>query len=572
MSVTVVQATRNPALTTGQYGTDRTNTNSSETVLNTGNVNSASFGKLFSWQVDGYIFAQPLYVPDLNGKNVVFVATMNNTVYAFDSANSGATPIWKTSLGAPVSVNSVSCPILNNGSEGPSLGILSTPVIDPGTNTLYAVSSNPGNGGYVMNLYGINILTGAVTQGPVQIAGPNGSTVQRTGLVLANGNVYAAFGSCGNDSGSYHGTVEAFKKTTLAQTGTIFNDSSSGNGGGIWQSGASGVVDGSGNLYYNTGNETDSQSAGVYSSSVIKLSGSGSLSAVYTPSNVSYLNQYDLDLSSAGPLQIPGGSGPLVSGGKEGVIYLLKESDMSLLQSFQATATCTTPASGLCHQIRHLAFWNNMLYVWGGGDIVRAYAYSNSAFSTTPAWTQNITLNDYRWSPVAVSANGADTTSGVLWATTDSGIVYAFNATTGAQLWNSGQNSARDGLSATAKFGIPTVINGRVYIASNACTPNQTCSGVNQVAVYGLLPPADFTISTNPPSQTITPGGSTTYTATITPVSGFNGDRLAPRLCRPAIRCNGFFQSLADRRRYGILNSEDHQQQFRRARQRHVDD
>ncbi len=522
LPVTVVQAARNPAITTSQYGPDRASANTSETALNVSNVNPQSFGKLFSWQVDGYIFAQPLYVPNLNGKNLVFVATMNNSVYAFDAASSGSTPIWKTSLGPPVSSNTLSCPIFNNGSEGPALGILSTPVIDAGTNTLYAVSSNPGNGGYVMNLYGINILTGAVTQGPVQVAGPTGTTVQRTGLVLANGNIYMSFGSCGNDSGAYHGTVEAFNEATLAQANTGFNDTSSGNGGGIWQSGGAAVVDGSGNLYYNSGNETNGNTSGVQSSSVLKLSGNASLSASFTPSNVSYLNYYDLDISSAGPLQIPG-SGLLVSGGKEGVIYLLRESDMSLLQSFQATSVCSTPTSGLCHQIHHLAFWNNMLYVWGGEDMLRAYAYSNGAFNTTPAWTQNITLVDYRWAPLAVSANGADTSTGILWATADTGVVYAFNATTGAQLWSSNQNSARDGLSATAKFVIPTVINGRVYIASNACTPGQTCTGVNQIAVYGLLPPSDFTISATPASQTLTPGGSTTYTATITPVNGFNG-------------------------------------------------
>lgn len=155
--------------------------------------------------------------------------------------------------------------------------------------------------------------------------------------------------------------------------------------------------------------------------------------------------------------------------------------------------------------------------------MLRAYAYSGGKFTTTPVWTQNIILTDYRWSPLAVSANGTNTTTGILWATTDTGIVYAFNATTGATLWSSSQNPARDGLTATAKFGIPTVINGRVYIASNSCTPSQTCSGVNQIAVYGMLPPADFTISATPGSQTITPGNSTTYTATITPVSGFTG-------------------------------------------------
>ncbi len=513
--------TQNPAITTAQYNNSRTGANTSETILNTSNVNAVSFGKLSSWSVDGYVFAQPLYLPALNingaTRNVLFVATMNNSIYAFDTAQPGSAPLWQTQFGPAVTNIGQYCPVFGQ-SNGYELGILSTPVIDTSTNTIYAVTSNPGNGGYYLNLHAINLLTGQDKTSPVPIVPFTDTLVQRPGLLLGNGNIYAALGNCGPDAGPYNGTVVVSNKSSLAQVG-MFNATPNGIQGGIWQSGGGPVMDSSGNVYFNTGNETPSGSD--YSSSVMKLSPSGAVLAHFTPSNAAALNQYDLDIASSGPIQIPGNL--LVSGGKEGVGYLLQESNMSLVggSNFQLTQLCSPLVFSGCYQIHQLAFWNNILYVWGGSDILRTYVYSNNAFSPGRQ-NSSVPIPDYAGSPLAISANGTQASSGILWAVDTGSVVHAFNASNVAtELWNSNINPARDQLPSRAKFTVPTVANGRVYVASNvACTA--PCSP-GQIFVYGLLPAADFIISASPASQTILQGQSATYSVNISPQNGFTG-------------------------------------------------
>ena len=119
----------------------RSGANTTEFVLNTGNVNKSQFGLKHTYSVDGQIYAQPLYVPNLtiNGgqHNVVFVATQNDTVYAFDADGLSTSALWSTSLGTPhkVSGSSTGTPMY------PSVGVTSTPVIDPSTNTMYVFAT-----------------------------------------------------------------------------------------------------------------------------------------------------------------------------------------------------------------------------------------------------------------------------------------------------------------------------------------------------------------------------------------------------------------------------------------------
>src|SRR5690242_19631412 len=105
---------QNQAVTTVQYDNSRTGANTAEIILNTANVNALSFGKLSSWPVDGFVFAQPLYVPGLNingaVRNVLFVATMNNSIYAFDTAQPGSAPLWHMKYGPTVTNIGQYCP------------------------------------------------------------------------------------------------------------------------------------------------------------------------------------------------------------------------------------------------------------------------------------------------------------------------------------------------------------------------------------------------------------------------------------------------------------------------------
>jgi hypothetical protein len=510
----------NPAITTGQYNSSRTAANLNETILNPSNVNTSQFGKLFSWPVDGWIFAQPLYVPGVQirstSRNVVYVATMHNSVYAFDADSTSGTPLWHVNLGTSVSApTSNGCPV--SSFTGPELGILSTPVIDPSSNTLYAVAATPSGDGYVHYLHALDITSGQEQPGsPVQIQASVPGTgydsqsgtvtlsttstdIQRTALLLANGSVYAGFGNCGPDIDPWHGWVVAYSTANLSDQTVVFNSTPNGGQGGIWQSGRGLVVDASGSIYFTTGNatayttsdngittgdSTTDANNGNYPMKLIQLLPTGQFGASYPPANYAALNTYDLDFSSSGPLLIPG-TNLLVAGGKDGVIYVFDPSNLAApLQSFQATGTSTCPYSDDgCDQIHDLAFWNSTLYVWGSNDILRAYTFnaSTNQFNTS-AVSQNNTYQAGYYAPsMAISANS--TQQGILWAVTADSIVHAFNASNLAtELWNSSQNASRDGLPSFPKFVEPTVANGRVYVASHS----------NEVAIYGLLGGSSF--------------------------------------------------------------------------------
>ncbi len=533
----------NSGVTTGQYDAARTSSTSNEALLNTSDVNVNQFGKLFSWSVDGWVFAQPLYVPgiQINGaiENVVFVATMHNSLYAFDADHPSTTPLWTINLGPSVTAPTANgCPA--SSFTGPELGILGTPVIDQSTNTLYAVSAAPSGGGYIHYLHAIDIKTKQEKFGaPVQIQasvpgtgydaqsgrvtlGTASADVQRTALLLANGTIYAGFGNCGPDQDPWHGWMIGYNAANTKSQTFVFNSTPNGGQGGIWQSGRGPVVDSLGDIYFNTGNATGytSRDNGVtsgnsttdasnnnYAERFLRLTGTGQFMASYPPINYAGLNNNDLDFSSSGPLLIPG-TNLLVTGGKDGIIYLFDSSSMSApLQSFQATGTSSCPYSmDGCDQIHDLAFWNDTLYVWGSNDILRAYVFNSTTNRfNTPAASQNaIYKTGYHPASLAVSGNGTQPGTGIVWATTPDSVLHAFNAANVAsELWNSTQNSGRDALPSYPKFTEPTIANGRVYVATHS----------NQVAVYGLL--SDFTLSTSTPSVTALRGGSASFTVDV---------------------------------------------------------
>ncbi len=251
-------------VTTWHNDIGRTGQNLNETILNTTNVNSASFGKLFSQPVDGQVYAQPLYLSGItvNGAshNVVFVATEHDTVYAFDADSNGganASPLWKASMltaahGAATGATTVSANFI--GSDiSPEAGITGTPVIDPTSSTLYVVSKSMENGNAVQRLHALDVTTGLEKSGsPIAItatvAGTGNGSVngkitfdqlwenQRPALLLLNGIVYIGFAAHG-DNGPWHGWILGYNAATLKQTGA-YCASPNGTGSGFWMSGA----------------------------------------------------------------------------------------------------------------------------------------------------------------------------------------------------------------------------------------------------------------------------------------------------------------------------------------------
>jgi hypothetical protein len=550
---------------TRSYDTNRSGANLQEKILTPANVSATTFGKLFTVHTDGQIYAQPLYVSNLSiagGKhNVVFVATMLDSIYAID-ADTGA-QLWTQNYGTPITPQEVETD--QNISWNTGIGILSTPVIDPTTNIMYFVTANEsksasGDPIYQNILNAIDITTGLPVLGSVTIAGTYSTADlmkpivfdakihnQRPGLALANGNVYIAWASH-EDQGAYHGWVMAYSASTLAQT-AVYSDTTSGKQGGIWTSGQAPTVDSSGNIYISTGNGSFGKTANGLvqtGNSFVKLSPQLQLLDYFTPTNSATLNAGDQDLGSSGLLLIPN-TNYILGGGKQGILYLVNTNEMGqfnsstdqVQQEFQAVL-----GKGTSHIHGGPVFYNSavngpMTYLWGENDVLRAYPFNeiSSLINATPLATSTMTApatNNNGAMPggfLAVSANG--NTNGIVWAATPyngdathapvQGVVYAFNADTLQLLWSDKMQDARDEVGRFAKYCPPVVANGKMYIPNWGPVGNTDGSG-NLVA-YGLLPvgPTLPQLNVTVQNASMTSGGALpTFTGTVVGLT--NGD------------------------------------------------
>src|ERR1700719_1086067 len=242
---------------TNKYDNARDGLNSSETLLTASDVTSSQFGKLATYNVDGYVQAQPLYMYGLtiNGgtHNVVFVATLNDSVYAIDADTS--TLLWQTSLGTPVPSATEGCSGVTGFNQ---IGILATPVIDPNTNTMYltAKTYGTGSGPAAYALHALDVTTGFEKfGGPASITATVGTStftpinyIQRPGVLLSNGNVYLGFGSNGCDLNA-RDWMFAFSASDLSQVAVTTMQPDNSYGSSVWQAGVAPAADSSGNLF-----------------------------------------------------------------------------------------------------------------------------------------------------------------------------------------------------------------------------------------------------------------------------------------------------------------------------------
>jgi len=548
----------------------RSGQNLDETVLTTANVNSKTFGKLFSYPVDNQIYAQPLYVPNvsipgLGTHNVVYIATEGDTVYAFDADGLTPTILWSDNFTNPAEgVATISCTKAGlTCNVYPTTGITGTPVIDPTTNTMYVLVRTAEASGsatnYVQRLHALDITTGAEKfGGPVVISGQvkgtgagssNGKVLfntlhndQRPGLVLANGNVYIGW------AGNAHGWVMAYGAQTLKQI-AIFNTTPNGTLGGVWQSGNGFAVDSNGDLYLATGDGTfdANTGGGDYGDTVLKLSSTLQILSYFTPMDqdcrFTPAPNNDLDLGSGGPLIFPTQSGAfpdeIVQAGKGGSpcdlfgstyavpIYLLDRDSLGGynvtqdqdIQTVQGTihGYWSSPAYWQSATASYV-YYSGMTTETGSGDNLKQYTIRNGALSTAPvAQTPNLFVVG---STPSVSANG--TNNGIVWSIerTDilsaapgnhEAVLYAYNASSvKTELYNSRQSIQRDATGCANKFQTPTIANGKVYVGTQ-----------NELDVFGVLPSNPITpapsISTPCLSFTGTVGKtSTPQTTTLT--------------------------------------------------------
>ncbi len=514
------------SVTTGHNDIRRTGANLKETILTPRNVNLQQFGKLFTQAVKGEVSTQPLYVSKVpiagSGlHNIVYVATYDDVVYAFDADSNGgvnASPLWQVPL-----FNNASTP----GTYVSDWGVEGTPVIDLPSRTMYLVSSELQAGVALFRLHALDIRTGVEKPGaPVTIeasvagtgTGSSAGTLrfdpqyqyQRPGLLLLNGVVYLAFGSVG-DVGPWHGWLFSYDAATLRQI-DVFCTTPNGDGGGIWMggSGLAAEVDDSakpfGRMFLATGNGsyptgkpyTSSESYGM---SVLDLDLTGGKMTVtdeFTPYDALMLDSQDGDLGSGGPILLPpatldSGSAvaPLIEAGKSGMIYILDGNNLggfdhgrdNVLQELQ------TPQSGTLNWGSGVwgteAYWNGHVYYSGafpgGSSSLAAYSFANGVLSATPTSASRERFS-YPAPTPSISSNGK--TDGVVWvldshAYINGGpeVLYAYDAANLTNLlYSSNADALRDAAGPATRFVVPTIANGKVYAGAT-----------RQLDVYGLL-------------------------------------------------------------------------------------
>ncbi len=511
------------AVLTQHNDNTRSGWNDKETALTTSNVNVQQFGAVFTLTVDDQVYAQPLVVGHVSvgggDRNVVYIATVNNTLYAYDGDN--GTLYWQSSFTAPGmrpprnTDMTGACGGTYTNFSG-NIGIVGTPVIDATRGTMYFVARSTTGSTFVQYLHAVNIVDGSEVAGsPTAITATytgngdgsvNGVIAfdaqrqnQRQGLILLNGVVYVTFSShC--DWGPYHGWILGYDAATLQQQ-VVYNATPNGYAGGMWESGTGMAADAQGNLYVVTGNGTVGDAADPTSptnraESALKLTPAGStlqVASYFTPYDYQYLNDNDLDYGGMGGFLIPN-SGYYLTGAKDGTLYLLNKDDMGgylpSANQVQQVVPLGASANMHCQTAYYKGSSKEFIYIWSENDPLRAIPFDRASNLLDPQSQvvfSGVGPTGQSGAVLSVSSNGSKDGTGILWASyafsgdaehnVSPGILRAFDANdVTKELWNNRQNVSRDGAGNYAKFSSPTIANGHVYLPTFS----------NRVVVYGL--------------------------------------------------------------------------------------
>ncbi len=508
------------AVTTYHNDNYRSGVNANETILTPSNVNEVQFGKRLVLPVVGYVYGQPLYVPNVNINgtlhNVVYAVTEYDQAYAYD-ADTGQ-PLWEKNF--LISTNPTKTILPLDGGDtnclinGWQLGISSTPVIDLASNQIYMVAATKeivnGKTTYYQRMHVLDIRTGVEKlAGPsfgapitAKVPGTGAGSVdgyitfdpvqelQRSALTLANGLVYVAWAAlCDFDLA--HGWIMAFNKNSMWPSG-VFLDTADGYLGGIWQSGSGLAVDSANNLYGVTGNGLFDVNIGGsdYGDSIIRLSWTGNQPVVqdyFTPWDQGWLSSHDWDLGAGGALLLPDQPGApyphlLVQAGKEGTIDLVNRDNMGHFNPAGDTQIVQTLPRILSGGGIGSGFWgaptmwNNNIYFGTPSAPLKAFHYDPQAQQIQAQYTSATPeYFSYPGPTVSISSNG--TSNGIAWIFGSDSVLRAYDANNLAtEFYNSNQNPQRDQAGSVLQFAVPTVADGKVFLGAR-----------NEVDVYGLL-------------------------------------------------------------------------------------
>ena len=478
--------------TTASQDLLRTGWDQNEPGLSPGTVSGTGFGQLFSTAVNGQVYGQPLVV----GGSVI-VTTENNYVYSLNAVTGAVN--WSMSVGPAWPSSTLGC-----GDLTPNVGITSTPVYDPATQTLYLVAivnDGPNVDQPHVYTYALNASTGAVKWHiPIQGSPSNDPSRpfnplterQRPGLLLMNGSVYMAFGSfC--DYSPYVGYVVGVNTSTQAISMWSDEAGVTDDQGGIWQGGGGIMSDGSGRIFVGTGNGVSpAPGSGTpppaqLGDSVVRLAvgSDGSMAAqdFFSPSNAPTLDANDQDFGSGGPVGLPFSTSTyphlLVQAGKDGRLFLLNRDGLG---GRTATGQADKPVSmsgPYEGQWGHPAAFGSgstgYVYYNGSGGPLRALQFngSNPAKPVLTDVANSTSAFGYTSGAPVVTSNGTDPATGVVWeiyasgASGASGKLEAFDAapqkvgttTELKQIWSAPIGTA-------SKFAVPATDNGRVYVGT----------------------------------------------------------------------------------------------------------
>lgn len=499
----------------------RTGQNLNEEILTPTNVNSSHFGKLWVLPADGRVDAEPLYaagvaLPQKGLRNVVFVATEHDSIYAYDADSTNL--FWHVSM---LGTNEVPSDDRGCGQVTPEIGVTATPVIDRqlgpnGTMFVVAMSKLVTNSTtiYFQRLHALDLATGTNRLPAVTVAAtypgtgdnPVGTNVvfdpaqykERCGLLLLNGVIYTAWAShC--DIRPYTGWIMGYDENTLAQT-SVLNITPNGNEAAIWMSGAGLAADATSNIYFLAGNGTFETTLttngfpnqGDFGNAFMKLSTVSNQLAVadyFTMFNTVSESGADADLGSGGALVLPdmvdgqGNTRQLAVGaGKDSNLYLVDRSNMGKFNPNNDSAIYQELDGVLSGGVWAMpAYFNGVLYYGSVGNNLQAFPFVNARLTNSSSHTA--VSFAYPGTTPSISANGSS--NGIVWATenTSPAILHAYAATNLArEYYNSTQAGSRDSFGAGNKFITPMIASARVYVG--------TTTGVG---VLGLLDQSTLT-------------------------------------------------------------------------------
>ena len=515
LTVNPVTTASNIDVITYHYDNLRTGQNTSETTLTTANVTQTKFGKLGSFTVDGNVDAQPLYlssvaIPNKGTKNVLYVVTEHDTVFAFDADSvngSTSTLLWSASM---LASGETSSDDRGCGQVTPEIGITSTPVIDRTRNAIYLVAVSKTSGGnYIHRIHALSLTTGAeLFGGPTIITATypgsganssNGNVVfdpaqynERPGLLQIGGTIYTTWGShC--DAGPYTSWVMSYSADTLKQT-SVLDLVPNGNEGGIWMAGTAPAADASGNIYFIIGNgdfDTTLNASGFPANGncgncFAKISSTAPLTLLdyFTPLNTVSESNSDTDFGSGGPVLLPdvvdstGTTRHLAVGsGKDANIYVVDRDNMGKFNASQDNNYQQINSQLSGGEFAKPSYFNGTVYYGAVGDSIKAFPVATGKLATTPS---SQTLHQFGYPGATPSISASGTSNGIVWVVENGGtaVLHAYDATNLAtELYNSSQAAnGRDSFSGN-KYITAMVANGKVYVGSTG-----------SVAAFGLLP------------------------------------------------------------------------------------